>query len=157
MSDTHVWQPTSPVGMTVMIKSQSYRLITQNNWSDVCENNWKSAYVTIRRQNGATAISNTISLYLITSEESTNILLYNLRIFQIHGSAGKHNAFSTVWTISAFLISDVSGRPLLCYGKYLIHKFFTGVTAYKLTYCRINLKNWIFIVNVRDEYSLVLI
>jgi len=119
-----------------MIQSQSYRLINPNNCSDVCENDWKSAYVTIRRQNGAITISNTISIYLIISEETTNILLYNLRIFQIHGNVGKHIESSTLRTISAFIVSDVSGRPLLCYGKYLIHKFFTGVTAYKFTYCR---------------------
>jgi len=136
MSDTHVWHPTRNVGMTMTIQSQSYGLITPNNWSDVCENNWASAYVTIRRQNGATTISNTISIYLITSEEKTNILLCHLRIFQIHGNAGKHNESSNVWTISAFLTSDVSGRPLICYGKYLIHKFFTGVTVYNFIYCR---------------------
>jgi hypothetical protein len=64
------------MGMRVMGKCQSYRLIILNNSSDICGNNWTSAYVTIRRSNGKTTISNPITIYLSTSKK--NLIFYSI-------------------------------------------------------------------------------
>ena len=51
----------------------------------------------------------------------------------------------------------MSGRSLLCYGKYFIHRFFTGDTVYKLIYCRTVFGKLKFFVNDEDGSCLVLI